>query len=256
MRITVLGRVLFAASFALLGAFTIFFPGFAQAWPTVPRWIAWHDTLATTSGAILLAGGILLLVPRTACVASLVLAIVLLVRMLLLQVPHVVAHPLIEGVWEELSESLIFVAGAWTILSMLPHESRAAGNFGNVRAGQILFALALPAIGLSHFFYLGETAPLIPLWLPFHVPLAYFTGAAWIGAALAILSGALGRLAATLTAIMASLFTVLVWVPAVIAAPTSRGNWSEICVSAAITGAAWAVAGSLGDRPWRQVKKG
>jgi uncharacterized membrane protein YphA (DoxX/SURF4 family) len=256
MRITGLGRVLFALSFALLGAFSIFFPGFAQAWPAVPRWLAWHDALATASAAILLAGGILLLVPRTAWVASLVLAIVLLVRMLLLQVPHVVAHPLIEGVWEELSESLIFVAGAWTIFSTLPRQSSAVANSGNVRSGQILFALALPAIGLSHFFYLGETAPLIPSWLPLHVPLAYFTGAAWIAAALAILSGVLARLAATLAAIMVSLFTVLVWVPMVIAAPTSRGNWSEICVSAGISGAAWAVAESLRDRSWRLVRKG
>jgi len=153
-------------------------------------------------------------------------------------------------VWEELSESLIFVAGAWIIFSMLAREKKARASFGNVRAGQILFALALPAIGLSHFFYLNMTAPLIPSWLPFHVSLAYFTGAAWIAAALAILSGVLARLAATLTAIMVSLFTVLVWVPMVIATPMSRGNWSELCVSAAITGAAWAVAESFGGSSW------
>jgi uncharacterized membrane protein len=256
MRITGLGRVLFAVTFALLGAFSIFVPDFAVTWPTLPKWVAWHDTLATVSGVILLADGVLLLIPRTARPASLVLTLILLLRMLLLQVPHVVAHPLIEGVWEELSESLIFVAGAWTIFSTLPRQSSAVANSGNVRAGQVLFALALPAIGLSHFFYLGETAPLIPSWLPLHVPLAYFTGAAWIAAALAILSGMLARLAATLTAIMVSLFTVLVWVPMVIAAPASRGNWSEICVSAGISGAAWAVAESLRDRKWRPARKG
>jgi uncharacterized membrane protein YphA (DoxX/SURF4 family) len=205
---------------------------------------------------MLLAGGILLLVPRTARPASLVLAIVLLLRMLLLQVPHVVAHPLVEGMWEELSESLFFVAGAWTIFSMLPRGSRALANFGNVRAGQILFALALPAIGLSHFFYLGETAPLIPSWLPAHVALAYFTGASHIAAGVAILFGVLPHLAATLEAAMVSLFTLIVWVPMVIAAPASRGNWSEICVSAGISGAAWAVAESLRDRSWRLVRKG
>ena len=182
--------------------------------------------------------------------ASLGLAILLLLRMLLLHAQPIIAHPLVEGVWEELSESLIFVAGAWIIFSMLAREKEARASFGNVRAGQILFALALPAIGLSHFFYLNLTAPLIPSWLPFHVSLAYFTGAAWIAAALAILSGVLARLAAMLTAVMVSLFTVLVWVPMVIAAPTSRGNWSELCVSAAITGAAWAVAESLGGSSW------
>jgi uncharacterized membrane protein len=256
MRITGLGQFLFAVSFALLGAFSIFFPGFALAWPTVPKWIAWHETLTTISGAILLEGGVLLLVPRTARLASLMLAVLLLLRILLLQAPHVVAHPLVEGVWEELSENLIFVAGAWTIFSMSAHEGGKRANFGNVRAGQVLFALATLPIGLSHFFYLNMTAPLIPSWLPFHVPLAYFTGAAWIAGGVAILSGVLSRLAATLVAVMVSLFTLLVWVPMVIAAPASRANWSETCVSAAISGAAWAVAESFRDRSWGWARNG
>jgi uncharacterized membrane protein len=127
-------------------------------------------------------------------------------------------------------------------------------NSGNVRAGQILFALALPAIGLSHMVYLNQTAPLIPSWLPFHVLLAYFTGAAYIAAGVGILFGVLPRLAATLTAIMVSLFTLLVWVPMVIAAPTSRGDWSEFCVSTAITGAAWAVAESFRGK-WLSARR-
>ena len=252
MRIMGFGRILFGLSVALLGAFSLFFPGFALEWPMVPNWMPWHDPLTTISAVTLLAGGLLLLVPRTARPASLLLSVILLLRLLWLQAPHLVQHPLIEGMWEELGEYLIFVAGAWTIFSMLPREGGA--DFGNERLGQLGFALATLPIGLSHFFYLNMTAPLIPSWLPFHVPLAYFTGAAWIAAGVAILSGVLARLAATLTAIMVSFFTILVWVPMVVAAPTSRGNWSEICVSAAITGAAWAVAGSFRGILWNAVR--
>ena len=126
----------------------------------------------------------------------------------------------------------------------------AAATFANVRLGQVLFALALPGIGLSHMFYLDQTAPLIPSWLPFHAPLAYFTGAAHIAAGIGILLGVLPRLAATLEAVMVSLFTLLVWVPTVVAAPASRFNCAEIFVSTAITGSAWAVAGSF-RLPWR-----
>jgi uncharacterized membrane protein len=160
----------------------------------------------------------------------------------------VVAHPLVEVTWQSLGESVVFVAGAWTIYSLLARKGGGRAEFGNVRLGQILFALALLPFGLSHFFYLDLTAPLIPSWLPFHVLLAYFTGAAYIAAGIAILFRVLPRLAATLTAVMVSLFTVLVWVPMVIAAPANLGNWSEIWVSAAITGAAWAVAGSFSVR--------
>ncbi|HXC55974.1 MAG TPA: hypothetical protein VNU97_11815 [Rhizomicrobium sp.] len=250
MRLTGLGRVLFAVSSALLGAFIVGFPDFAQAWPPVPRWIAWHDTLATGFGALLLAGGAALLVPRTARPAALALAGALLLRLLLMQVPYVAAHPLVEASWYDVSENLTLIAGAWTIFSLLPRGGGVLAKLGQVRAGQIVFALALPAIGLSHMVYLDQTAPLIPSWLPLHVPLAYLTGAAHIAAGAGILFGVLPRLAATLEAAMVSLFTLLVWVPTVIAAPTNRFDWSEICISTAITGAAWAVAESFRGRSW------
>jgi hypothetical protein len=87
------------------------------------------------------------------------------------------------------------------------------------------------------------------------VALSWFTGAAHFAAGVAILVLVLPRLAATLEAVMVSLFTLNVWVPAVFAAPMSRSNWSEIVTSAAISGAAWAVAGSFGGRSWRLAQR-
>ncbi|HJW42554.1 MAG TPA: hypothetical protein VJ476_15165 [Rhizomicrobium sp.] len=243
MRIEGLGRILFGLSFAVRGAIGIAFHNAQVAWQPLLKGIVGHDALSDISGAILLVGGIAILVPRTARIAALALGFYLLVEILVLVVPTLVAHPLIEGNWYSVSEPLTLVAGAWTIFSLLPGEGAMLANWGNVRAGQIVFALALPAIGLSHFFYMNLTAPLIPSYLPFHVPLGYLTGAAHIAAGVGILLGI--GLAATLEAVMVSLFTLLVWVPMVIAAPASRGNWSEILVSTAISGAAWAVAGSF-----------
>jgi len=240
-----LGRILLALSIVVLGAFSIAFHDFSPAWQPVPKTIAWHDALAIVSGAAFLASGLALLVPRTAKIGSLALSGLLLLQLLLLHLPRIVAHPSVEGMWEGMSENLAQLAGAWTIFSLLARSGGALSDWSNARAGQILFALALPAIGLSHFVYVGDTAPLIPAWLPIHVPLAYFTGAAHIAAGLGILLGVLPRLAATLEAVMVSLFTLLVWVPVVIASPASRFDWVEICVSTAISGAAWAVAGSL-----------
>jgi len=244
-----IGRGLFAVSFAVLGALLIGFHNFAKVWPplALPRG-SWHGLLAILCGAILLVNGLALCLPRTARLSALILAGFLLLRMLL-EVPRIVAHPLTEANWYAVSESLVFAAGAWTIFSTAPGGGFLA-KFGSARFGQWLFALALPAIGLSHFFYLGQTTPLIPRWLPHHVALAYFTGAAHIAAGVGILSGVAKRLAATLEAVMVSLFTVLVWVPMVAAAPGKLFDWSELCVSAAITGAAWAVAGSLQSAPW------
>ena len=239
-----MGRILFGLSFAAIGALCIVFHDFAVDWELLPKWLAAHDALLTFSGALLFAGGLALLVPRLAKPAVLVLTGFLLLRLFLLHTMRVIAHPLVEGVYLDLSENLALVAGGWTIFSMLE------GGAGNVRVGQILFALAMPAFGLSHFFYMNLTAPIIPAWIPFHVALGYFTGAAHIAAGIGILFGLLPRLAATLEAVMVSLFTVLVWPPIIMAAPMNHANWSEICESAAISAAAWAVAESFRGEPW------
>jgi uncharacterized membrane protein len=236
-------------SVAGLGVLSIVFHEFALVWQLVPKTIAGHDVLAAGTGAVLIAGGLALLVPRTARLAALVLVGVALVFVLLLRVPPLVTQPLLEANWYGLSETLTFVAGGWTIFSMLPVRDGAMfAHLGHVRVGQILFALALPALGLAHIFYAGQTAPLIPGWLPFHVPLAYLTGAAHIAAGGGILVGLLPRLAATLEAVMVSLFTLLIWVPIVAAAPASGFNLSELFLSAAISGTAWAVAESMRAR--------
>jgi uncharacterized membrane protein len=249
MRTTGLGRIIFAVGCAALGALSIWFHDFAFIWQLVPKGIVWHDALVDMTGTILLAGGIALFIPSTARLAALAIAGLLLVFVLLARVPNVVTHPLIEANWYGVGETLTFVAGGWTIFSMLPARGGDAfAKLGNARAGQILFALALPALGLSHFFYVGQTAPLIPSYLPFHLPLAYLTGAAHIAAGIAILFGILPRLAATLEAIMVSLFTLLIWVPTTIAAPTSGDNLTELFLSLAITGTAWAVAESFHPR--------
>jgi uncharacterized membrane protein len=245
MRVSDFGRILFAVSFAVLGGLLAGVQGFADVWPTVPKWAPAREALAMLSGVVLLIGGVGLLVPRIARVGALVLAGFLVLELLVLKLPHVVAHPLLMGVYEDGGESLACLGGAWVIFAMLPH---AGGRFENVRIGQILFGLALVPFGLAHFVYLDQTAPLIPSWLPFPVTLSYLTGAAHIAAGLGILFGVLPWLAATLEAVMVSLFTLLVWVPAIVRAPSPLPNWSELCVSAAISGAAWVIAGSLTTR--------
>jgi uncharacterized membrane protein len=245
MRRIGIGQIVFAASMMLAGALSIAFHDFALVFGEVPKTIAGHDALAMASGAILLLGGAALLVPRTARIAAFVLTILLLLFTLLCHVRPVVMHPLVEGSWYALGETLALAAGAWIVFSMQPARGGGSlANFGSVRAGQIVFGLCLIPLGLSHMFYMNLTAPLIPSYLPFHVPLGYATGAFHIAAGLGILFGVVPWLAATLETVMVSLFTLLIWVPAVLGTPKPF-DWTEFCASLAITGAAWVVADSF-----------
>lgn len=60
-----------------------------------------------------------------------------------------------------------------------------------------------------------------------------------------MLFGVYLRLAATLEAAMLTAFTGLVWIPLILAAPTSRPTWSEFTAWWAISAGAWVVAASF-----------
>jgi uncharacterized membrane protein YphA (DoxX/SURF4 family) len=108
----------------------------------------------------------------------------------------------------------------------------------------------LPLIGQSHIVFVADTAGFIPKWIPAPVFFAYFTGVADIAAGAAVIFMVLPRLAATLSAVMMSLFTILIWIPAVIGAPADRLSWTTLMASTAISGGAWIVADSLRGRAW------
>ncbi|HLX09835.1 MAG TPA: DoxX family protein [Thermoanaerobaculia bacterium] len=248
MDATRIGRVLFAVDFAALGVLSLIAGDFALVWQPVPQGVPWREPLAYASGCLLLACGIGMLLPRTRRLATLVMTVNLLLWLLLLRLPPLAAKPANASLWLGLGETLMLVTGAWILFATL--ASRGGGPAGDARAQDVrwarrLYALALPMVGLSHFVYLRGTAAMIPEWIPFHEGFAGLTGAAHIAAGLAILLAVLARLAATLEAIMISLFTVLVCVPMIVAAPATRLPWTAFFISAALAGAAWAVAGSL-----------
>jgi uncharacterized membrane protein len=246
------GQLLFAIGCVALGALTVVWDGFYREWLPFANTVSRFGSLAELCGILLLLGGAGLFSQRTARFAAFALTLFWL-AVLFAKVPMLFAHPLVEEAWEDFSESLIFVAGSWSLFSLASPRAHGQSSSRLQAVGRLLFALALPAIGLSHFFYLHLTAPLIPAWLPAHRALAYGTGVAHIAAGIGLLFGIFPRLAATLEALMVSLFTLLVWVPMVATFYASRSDWSEICISTLISGSAWAVAATLRHRPWFEM---
>jgi uncharacterized membrane protein len=125
-----------------------------------------------------------------------------------------------------------------------------------VRAAQVLFGLNCIAYGLAHFAYADLTVSMVPTWLPTPLGFAYFTGLGHLAAGIGIIVGILPRLAATLEALMMSLFGLLVWVPSLFAQPPPewatppKNQWSELVVTLLLAASAWIVATSLRNRPW------
>jgi uncharacterized membrane protein len=252
---TKLGQCLFGFGLAGLGVLSLRFDDFALVWQPVPAGVPHRETLAYLSGGLLLLAGLGIFVRRAAAWSALVLTLFALSWLLLLQVPRVATNPLNEGMWLGFGENLLLVTGGWCLYALLSRRREGTpapftvGNAG-LRAGQILFGIALPLIGLSHFVYAEGTAGMVPAWLPRRIAFAYLTGSGHILAGLGIVFAIVPRLAATLEAAMLSLFVLLIHAPGVAAAPHDRLQWTMLFVASAYTGAAWSMAASLFSPRW------
>jgi uncharacterized membrane protein YphA (DoxX/SURF4 family) len=103
-------------------------------------------------------------------------------------------------------------------------------------------------IGLSHIVYVNATAGFVPHWLPGHGAWVYITGAGQIASGLGVLFGVLPRIAAWAEAGQITVYTFLVWLPALVTAAT-RLNRTAFFISWIFGAAAWVVAQNVaGDR--------
>jgi uncharacterized membrane protein len=236
---------LFVIGLIGLGVLALVYADFALVWQPVPAWIPARTAVAYASGVLMLLLGVGLLIPPSRAWAARIL-FPYLILWALLKVPDVVAKPAVEGSWLGLGELTLLLSGGWTLfarLSHLPQESALGFLSGDrgVRLARILFALSIVPIGLSHIVYADATAGYVPHWLPFRTGWAYLTGAGQIASGLGVLCNVLPRVAAWAEAGQITLYTLLVWLPALMTAPT-RLNWTAFFISWIFGAAAWAVA--------------
>lgn len=248
-----LARVFFALTMIGLGVVGLIFGDFAMVWQRIPmEHLPGRQLIAYACASIELMTGIGLLLRSTARFCAALLAVYLLLW-LLLKLREVVVMPQMEASWLGFGEIAVIFAGGWTLHASLTNGRKKALGFitgkTGVRCARVVFALALPMIGLSHFFYSEQTVALVPAWLPFRLAWVYLTGAASIAVSMAMLLGIVPRLAATLEAAMLSIITLLVWGPGVIAMPTDRTQWTALIISFAIAAGAWVVSGSYRIAP-------
>jgi uncharacterized membrane protein len=235
-----------------LGILALIYGDFAMVWQPVPAGIPGRTALAYASGLIMLLGGAGLLFRATAAWSARIL-FPYLILWLLLKVPALVVAPRMEAVWLGFGELAVLLTGGWVLfatLAELPEGSPLAFATGekSIRVARIIFAVSLIPIGLSHLVYVKETVELVPAWLPYRVGWAYLTGAGQIACGLGVLFSVFPRVAAMAEAGMISLFTLLVWCPAILAAPKARLPWTAFFISWAIASAAWVVAQNISPR--------
>lgn len=226
--------------------------------------LAWHDfsnweqikgfgqgpereTLSYVVAAIVVLAGIAVMWPKMARAGAAVLGAIY-VAFALLGVPLIIAHPLVYNGYGNFFEQFSLATGAMILFAYsgpnVPARTARLAEFGYYS-----FGICVLSFGLEQFFYLAETARFVPKWIPPGQTFwAMATTVAFALAAIALLTGVMARLASRLNTAMLLGFGLLVWVPALVAAPHSFVNWSESTETFAIAATAWVVADFLSYR--------
>jgi len=240
------GLCLFAAGLIGLGVIALIVRDFAMVWQPVPEWVPARHAVAVGTGVLMILLGLGLSFRATRAWAVQIL-LVYLVVWASLKIPAVVVAPKMEAVYLGLGELTLLLSGGWTLFANFAELAPGSalefltGERG-MKMARILFAVSIIPIGLSHVVYADVTAGYVPHYLPCRLAWAYLTGAGQIASGLGVLFGALPRIAAWAEAGQITLYTLLVWGGAIVAAPKTRLAWTAFFISWIFGAAAWVVA--------------
>jgi uncharacterized membrane protein YphA (DoxX/SURF4 family) len=236
-----IGRIVFGASAVMFGVIALMWHD-SDTWQTLRK--IWSLPFGTIIGDCLMlsqiAGGIGVLYPRTARLASIVLGAVYALFSLVC-IPGIIAAPTSFVQYDSFFEQFCLACGAIAVYAATetnPSRSAALGRVARLGLG-----LCAISFMLAQIIYVHVTADLVPTWIPPNQMFwAILTTIAFAAAAVAILINLQARLAIRLMTLMLGLFGVLVWIPLLIAHPEAHGNWSEFSLTCLIASAAWTVA--------------
>jgi hypothetical protein len=230
------GRIVFALSAVLFGIIAMMWQD-ADTWQGLYRIIKWPmgNYIGDVLMVVLIAGGLMYVVPRFVPIAEKILAVVLAFTVLVC-LPGLLklgANPGTDlGVLYPIAEqtSMLFAVLAGSV----------------PRVARIALGLCSIVFTAGQWIFFKETAVLVPAWIPLGANFwTIATTVAFGLATIALLINAQARLAAWLEGLMITLFGLLVWVPIVIKNPSNHNDWSEFAINFLIAGAAWLVSASI-----------
>jgi uncharacterized membrane protein YphA (DoxX/SURF4 family) len=238
-----LGLYVYGGAAMFLGILGLVSGDFATSWQNIGPNVPLRAPLAYLTAIMELAGGIALLVPRTARAGALALTIVYS-AFTLIWVPKAFVnlgnYDPIGNVFEE----FCLVAAGLVLCAIFSSADSTIARRRHIFV--LLFGICPISFGIAHIIDMPGLLNWIPAWLPPNRMFwAYATTMGFFGAAVAILTGIMAPLAARLLTAEILIFELLVWIPNLHGGPNNHFNWAGNAICIALAGAAWVVSDSI-----------
>jgi uncharacterized membrane protein YphA (DoxX/SURF4 family) len=239
------GRYLFAIAMVCFGLeFLVYVSSMSGPLPGPPwsRGVRAFDWLACVG---FLVAGVSIATGMWARLASTVLGTVLLLYAAFHYLPTLVARLHDPGPWTVIFEILAMASGAWVLAADAPPDGTIPQTVVSrmAHAGRYLIAVSLIVFAVQHFMYARFVANLVTAWIPAHLFWAYFTGIAFVAAALSIAAGRAVRLSGILLGAMFLLWVFVLHIPRVAHATHNGDEVTSLLVALAMSGIGFALAG-------------
>jgi uncharacterized membrane protein len=153
-------------------------------------------------------------------------------------IPWVVWLPYLSG-------AIVLALGLSTVMGGEFAHTRGLDRI--VALGPILVAVPMAVFGAEHFTFSAIVAGMVPSWIPGHQFWAIFVGVCLIGSALSIAARKYAGPSALLLGIMISLFVLLIHIPGIAGAPSTRLLWVVGLRDLAFAGGAFSIAATQAE---------
>jgi hypothetical protein len=249
-----IGRLLFAIAMVFFGfEFFLFAAGMSGPLPGPPwsRGVLFLDWLACAGFVF---AGVSIATGKMARLVATFLGVVLLLYVVGRYMSVWLTRLHDPGPWTVVFEILAMVGGAWVLTAGFPAEEKISYPRESfvvqlATVGRFLIAISLVVFAVQHFMYARFVANLIPAWIPARLFWAYFTGVAFIAAAISIATRIMLRMAGVLLGTMFFLWVVLLHAPRVAGAPRNGDEVTSLLVALAMSGVGFALASASGNSP-------
>jgi uncharacterized membrane protein len=247
------GRIIFAIAMVLFGVeFFIFAASMAGPLPG-PPWVRGGILPAWLCCAGFIVCGVSIAMGMMARWAAMLFGAAVLLYALIRWVPDLVAHLHNPGPWTVIFELLAISGGAFVLAGYFSSPDEAWSRLATI--GRYMVAVSLVIFAVQHFMYARFVATLVPAWIPRHLFWAYFTGGAFVAAALSLAAGKMVRLSAGLLGLMFLLWVLVLHAPRVAASPRNGDEVTSLLVALAMGGVSFILAGASenNERVWRLI---